>query len=153
MDNSCGQPPEAARWAPKPVAVGAAWAGAAGALAWAVVTDEPPGRVLAFAATGLLVAFALVGTVVRPRLAADTRGLRLGRFGGARDWEWPAVHRIEVVASRRFGRRVGMLEIDTADPDGTDHLVVLTALDLGADPEDVATELDRLSGRPCTRRP
>lgn len=132
-------------YAPKPVSVIAGWVGAVAALGWALVTDDPPGRVIAIAAVGLLGMLALVGTTVRPRLAADADGLRVGRLSGARRWPWSAVHRIEVVAGRRFGRRVGMLEIDALDPDGTERLVVLTALDLGADPYQVAAELDRIS--------
>ena len=138
---------EQLRYAPKPVVVVAGWMGAVAALGWALLTDDPPGRVIALAAVGLLSMLALVGTVVRPRLATDPNGLRVGRLRGARYWPWPAVHRVEVVTSGRFGRRVGMLEIDAVDPDGTERLVVLTALDLGADPVEVAAELDRVRAR------
>jgi len=125
----------------------AGWMGAVAALGWALLTDDLPGRVIALAAVGLLSMLALVGTVVRPRLATDADGLRVGRLRGARYWPWSAVHRVEVVTSGRFSRRVGMLEIDAVDPDGTERLVVLTALDLGADPVDVAAELDRVRAR------
>ncbi len=134
-------------YAPKPVVVGAGWMGALAALGWALLTDDPPGRVIALAAVGLLGTLALVGTAVRPRLAMDADGLRVGRLGGTRYWPWSAVHRVEVGTSGRFGRRVGMLEIDAVDPDGTERLVVLTALDLGVDPVDVAAELDRFRDR------
>jgi len=137
--------------APKPFVVAAAWVGAGCAACWALLTTDPPARVIALAAVGLLGCAALLGTLVRPRLSADTDGLRVGRLGGSRRWAWPDVRRVQVVASRRFGRRTGMLEIDAVDPDGTERLVVLTALDLGADPADVAAELERISGR--TRRP
>lgn len=136
-------------YAPKPVVVIAGWVGAVAALGWALVTDDPPGRVIAIAAVGLLGVLALVGTAMRPRLAADADGLRVARLGGVRQWPWSAVLRVEVVASSRFGRRVGMLEIDALDPDGTERLVVLTALDLGADPYEVAAELDRISAGRC----
>jgi len=135
-------------YAPKPVAVVAGWAGALAALGWALLTDDVPGRVIALAAVGLLGTLALVGTVVRPRLAMDSDGLRVGRLRGARYWPWSSVHRVEVVTGGRFGRRVGMLELDAVDPDGTEQLVVLTALDLGADPVEVAAELDRVRARP-----
>ncbi|MGI9064375.1 MAG: PH domain-containing protein [Pseudonocardiaceae bacterium] len=139
--------------APKPFVVAAAWVGAGCAACWALLTTDPPARVIALAAVGLLGSAALIGTLVRPRLVADTDGLRVGRIGGSRRWPWPAVRRVEVVSTRRFGRRTGMLEIDAVDPDGTEHLVVLTALDLGADPYEVAEELGRISGGRNTRRP
>ena len=138
---------EQLRYAPKPMVVVAGWMGAVAALGWALLTDDLPGRVIALAAVGLLSMLALVGTVVRPRLATDADGLRVGRLRGARYWPWSAVHRVEVVTSGRFSRRVGMLEIDAVDPDGTERLVVLTALDLGADPVEVAAELDRVRAR------
>ena len=134
-------------YAPKPVVVVAGWVGAVAALGWVLLIDDLPGRVMALAAVGLLGTLALVGTAVRPRLAITADGLRVGRLRGTRYWPWPAVHRVEVVTSGRFGRRVGMLEIDAVDPDGTERLVVLTALDLGADPVEVAAELDRVRDR------
>ena len=134
-------------YAPKPVVVVAGWVGAVGALGWVLLTDDLPGRVIALAAVGLLGTLALVGTAVRPRLAIAADGLRVGRLRGTRYWPWSAVHRVEVVTSGRFGRRVGMLEIDAVDTDGTERLVVLTALDLGADPVEVAAELDRVRDR------
>ena len=134
-------------YAPKPVVVVAGWVGAVGALGWVLLTDDLPGRVIALAAVGLLGTLALVGTAVRPRLAIAADGLRVGRLRGTRYWPWSAVHRVEVVTSGRFGRRVGMLEIDAVDPAGTERLVVLTALDLGADPVEVAAELDRVRDR------
>ncbi len=138
--------------APKPSVVAAAWAGAVSAACWALLTTDPTARVLAVAAVGLLGVLALVGTLVRPRLAADADGLRAGRFAGVRSWAWSDVRRVEVVSTRRFGRRTGMLEIDAVDPDGTERLVVLTALDLGADPYAVAAEIARVSGRPSGER-
>lgn len=134
-------------YAPKPVVVVAGWVGAVGALGWVLLTDDLPGRVIALAAVGLLGTLALVGTAVRPRLAIAADGLRVGRLRGTRYWPWSAVHRVEVVTSGRFGRRVGMLEIDAVDPDGTERLVVLTALDLGADPVEVAAEVERVRDR------
>lgn len=134
--------------APKPFVVVAAWLGACVAACWALLATDPPARLLAVAAVGLLGVFALVGTVIRPRLAADADGLRASRFAGTRSWAWSDVRRVEVVSTRRFGRRTGMLEIDAVDPDGTEHLVVLTALDLGADPDAVAAEIAEVRRRP-----
>lgn len=135
------------RFAPKPLAVVVAWVALVVALAWALVTADPVGRVLAIVAVLLLGVLALIGTAVRPRLAADRGGLRVGRLRGARYWTWPDVQRIEVVRTRRLGRESRVLELDVRDPDGTEHLLVFTQLDLGADPVDVAAELRALSSR------
>ncbi len=134
---------QAVSFAPKLPGVVAAWVGAGGAAAWAVLAVDPASRVLAAAATALLGVLALLGSALRPRLAADADGIRLGRLRGTRHWPWAAVHRIEVVTSRRLGREVGMLELDL-DDGGHERLVVLTTLDLGADPRDVEDALHGL---------
>ena len=132
------------RWSPKPGYPVAAWVGAGVASAWLLSTDDPAGRVLAAAAVVLLGAFAAHATLVRPRLAADGAGLRLGGWRGSRAWPWSAVHQMAVVGHRRFGREVRMLELELASDDGHERFVVLTALDLGADPRDVAETLHTL---------
>lgn len=133
-------------FAPKLVVVVAAWAGACLAAGWAVLVTDASSRVLAVAATALLGVLALLGTALRPRLAADADGIYLGRLRGTRHWPWSAVRRIEVVTSRRLGRQVGMLEIDL-DDGAQERLVVLTTLDLGADPCDAEDALRALAGR------
>lgn len=132
------------RWSPKPGYPVAAWVGVALAAAWLLNTDDPAGRVLAVAAVVLLGALAAHATLVRPRLAADSAGLRLGGWRRSRAWPWSAVHRVVVVGHRRFGREVRVLELDLVSDDGRERLVVLTALDLGADPSDVAETLHAL---------
>lgn len=134
---------EVAAWAPKPAFAVCAAAGAVLAAGWLVVTDDPAGRLLAAAAVALLGVLAAQSALVRPRLAADEHGVRIGGWRGARPWPWSAVQRVAVVAHRRFGREVRMLEIDLDLGDGSDRLVVLTALDLGAEPRDVADALER----------
>ena len=136
------------RYSPKPAAVVVAWVALLAAAGWAVLTPDPVGRVLAVVAVGLLGSLALIATVARPRLAADHDELRVGRLRGARRWPWRRVHRIEVVRTRRLGRDSTVLEVEARDPDGTEHLLVLTRLDLGADPAQVVQELRELSGRP-----
>lgn len=133
-------------FAPKVVGVVAAWTGAALGAGWAVLAADPASRVLAVAATALLGVLALLGTALRPRLAADVDGIHLGGLRGTRHWPWTAVRRIEVVTSHRFGRQVGMLELDL-DDGRQERLVVLTALDLGADPRDAEDALRALADR------
>jgi hypothetical protein len=134
-------------YAPKLLGIVAAWVGAGGACAWALLAVDPAARVLAVAATALLGVLALLGTALRPRLAADADGIYLGRLHGTRHWPWAAVRRMEVVTSHRLGRQVRMLEIDL-DDGVQERLVVLTTLDLGADPRDVEDALRPL--RPGT---
>lgn len=137
---------EPIRYAPKPVAVVVAWLGTAAALGWAVLATEPAARVLAVAATALLGVLAVLGTAVRPRLTADDNGVHLGALRGAGHWPWSAVRRVQVVTNRRLWRQPGVLELDL-DDGVHERLVVLTALDLGADPYDVAQALDRVRTR------
>ncbi len=131
-------------FAPKLPAVVAAWVGAGAAACWAVLATDGPSRVLAVAAIGLLGMLALLGTTLRPRLAADVDGIYLGRLRGTRHWPWQAVRRMEVVTSHRLGRQVGMLELDLDDGE-QERLVVLTTLDLGVDPRDAEEALRALA--------
>jgi hypothetical protein len=133
-------------WASPPALVGMAWVLCVGALAWTILADDPRGRILtAIAAAGLLL-FALFGTVARPRLSADPDGIEIRRLGGRQRWPWGAV-RISVSSTRRFGRTVSLLELDTGndaadeDEDDVGGLVVLGWLDLGTEPEQVAAVL------------
>lgn len=134
----------AVSYAPKLLGVIAAWAGVGIAAGWAVLATDAPSRLLAVAAIGLLGMLALLGTALRPRLAADVDGIYLGRLRGVRHWRWEEVLRMEVVASNRMGRRVGMLELDLDDGE-QERLVVLTALDLGVDPRDAEDALRALA--------
>lgn len=131
-------------WSPAPAIVVTAWLAAAAALAWSLFTGEAGGRLLAGVAAAGLGAAALVGTLARPRLAADPAGVSVRGPGGTHHWPWPAVSRVAVVTTRRLGRRVAVLELDATATDGTEHLVVLGRLDLGADVEDVAADLRAL---------
>ena len=125
-------------WAPHPGLVGIGWVLAAGAGAWTLLADDPPGRVLLAVATIVLVLACLFGTVARPRLAADAGGVTVRSLTGRRHWGWAEVN-VRLVHTRRFGRDLPSVELD-ADPD----LVVLGWLDLGADPVDVIDAIRHL---------
>jgi hypothetical protein len=112
----------------------------AATLAWTVFGDDPRGRILTGVATAGLLLFALFGTVARPRLSADADGLEIRRLLGRQHWAWGAV-RITVSSTRRFGRTVSLLELDSADLDDDGGLVVLGWLDLGTEPAEVAAVL------------
>jgi hypothetical protein len=131
--------PTAHSWAPKGELTALAWALAAGAAAWALFTDDPPGRVLLGTVAVVLAATGMFGLVVRPRLAADPGGVTVRGLTGCRRWTWAEVN-VRLVRTRRLGREVATLELD-ADNAEVPDLVVLGKLDLGADPEDVVDAL------------
>jgi hypothetical protein len=131
--------PTVRTWAPKVELTALAWAAAGLAAAWAVFTDDPPGRVL-LGAVALMLAFAgLFGTVVRPRLAADAEGVTVRGLTGSRRYAWAEVN-VRLVRTRRLGRDVATVELD-AEAAEEPGLVVLGRLDLGTDPEDVVDAL------------
>jgi hypothetical protein len=124
--------------------------GAAGASAWCVLgPDDPAGRLLIGVAAAALGAAALYGFRARPRLAADPSGIEVGGIAGPRRFPWSAVRHIRVVRTRRFGREVPTLEIETLDGGG-ERLHVFSRLELGGvEPADVAESLEavRSAGR------
>lgn len=77
----------------------------------------------------------------RPRLAADSAGLRVRTLGGTHAFAWDEV-RTTVVTTHRLGRDVRTLELDTGDR--PPHLIVFGRLELDADPADVLETLDTL---------
>jgi hypothetical protein len=80
---------------------------------------------------------------VRPRLSADADGLTIRGVTGFQRWPWSAV-KVKVVRTRRLGRDVPVLELETYNPEHGERLFVLTRLDLGTEPDDVAEALEVL---------
>jgi hypothetical protein len=107
-----------------------------GVLSATAITD-PPGRVLAgVAAIGLLV-FAIFSWRARPRLAITPGGLAV-RGWWRRQLLAPAeLTLVRITEFRRIGRKVQLLEIDTAD----DQLLVFSRWDLGTQPLEVLDAL------------
>lgn len=135
MDNS------ALSWAPHPGLVAIGWVLAVAATAGSVVfasTGDRPGTVLLGVVAAALAAGALHGTLIRPRLAADARGVRIRTLGGVRLLAWPDVE-LRLTSMRRLGRDSAVLELEHEN-----ELVVLGWLELGADPRDVHDELTAL---------
>ncbi len=130
-------------WSPRPgetVALAAVGLG----LALAVVFLDTPGRVLVGAGALLMLVLVVRDIVVRPRLSAGPGGVDVRRWGGRQHLPWPGL-RVQVRETRRLGVRGRTLELDTAaGPDDGGVLVVLGRRDLGADPEQVARELQNL---------
>jgi len=148
--------PLARSWAPAVGLVVLAWLAAGVTIAWWLLADDAPGRLLAAVGTVGLIAAALFGSLARPRLSVDTEGVTVRGLTGTRSWPWRHVRRVRVARHRRLGRDIPMLELDLLDEvdevdpterDGTqEHLIVLGRLDLNADPDDVLASIQQLRG-------
>ncbi|MBJ7341807.1 PH domain-containing protein [Mycolicibacterium sp.] len=112
--------------------------GVAMATAAVTVVTDVPGKALAIIAAVGLLAFALVSWRARPKLAITGAGLAVRGWFGTRILGRQDVAKVRITEFRRIGRKVRLLEIDTA-PD--DRLLVFTRWDLGTDPLDVLDAL------------
>lgn len=110
------------------------WVLTAAAVAWWFAAESATDRLFVGVLVLALAAVSAHATLCRPRLSADRDGVTVRGVGGRRHWPWSAVT-VRVRSHRRFGRDVQSLELDG------DELVVLTRLDLGTDPQDVADAL------------
>lgn len=88
------------------------------------------------AALGLIV-FAGVSWRARPKLAITADGLLVRGWWRARLLRRPDIKTIRITEFRRIGRKVRLLEIETAD----DRLLILSRWDLGVEPLDVLDAL------------
>ncbi len=112
-----------------------------------LITDVP-GRVLVgVAAAGLLV-FATLSWRARPKLAITEDGLVHRGWARTTLLGSGDIELIRITEFRRIGRKVRLLEIDTAD----DRLLVFTRWDLGTDPLHVLDALTA-AGYAGSRRP
>lgn len=144
MDNAA-EP--SVQWSAAPGLVAIAWIGAAVFVTVAVLPGlvDPQGRLLGGLAAAALLIAATFGSLARPRLAADADAVRIRGVSGMHRYPWSWVQRVHVVRIRRFGRDIPTLEIDVTAPDGDERLLVFGRLELGADPDDVAAQLNRLA--------
>src|SRR3954452_25001458 len=141
-----GWQPGAVQWSPRPAETVALTAIGLG-LALAVLLVDPAGRILLGAAALLVLALAARDALLRPRLSAGPEGVVVRTMSGRQHLPWPGL-RIGVRATRRWGLRNRILELDTAaGPDDDGVLVLLGRRDLGADPEDVVRALRGLQPR------
>ncbi|USX50081.1 PH domain-containing protein [Lentzea sp. HUAS12] len=118
------------------VAVG--WVAAAALALATLLADDNAGRLLIGLATLLVSYLAAFASIARPRLTADADGLAVRGFASTTLLPWHEV-KVKLQTTRRLGREQQTLELDADD-----RLVVLTRLDLGADPEEVAGVLHAL---------
>ena len=108
------------------------------ALASVTVVTDSPGRLLGGVAAVGLLAFATMSWRARPKLAITDDGLVVRGWFGSRTLGRADVAKVRITEFRRIGRKVRLLEIDTA-PD--DRLLVFTRWDVGTDPLDVLDAL------------
>ena len=131
-------------WSPPAGLLALGWAltGAAALWWWSATTATD--QLFVGAVVLVLACTCVCGTIVRPRLRADRDGVAVRRIRGAQRWPWSQVE-FQVKPGHRLGRTVSVLELEV--PEGRGYgggLVVLTKLDLGQDPEEVAAALDSL---------
>ena len=125
-------------WAPP--AAGIAGCGAAGvlmAIASVTLVTDPPGRILSGVAAAGLILFAGMTWRARPKLAITPDGLVLRGWFRTQVLQHPDIKIIRITEFRRHGRRVRLLEVETA----TDGLVIFSRWDLGTDPLEVLDAL------------
>ncbi|QUG99427.1 PH domain-containing protein [Saccharopolyspora erythraea] len=132
--------PEVSREWSTPVGLAASgWVLTAAAAVWWLLSGSALDRLFVGVVVVVLAAASAYATLCRPRLSAGAEGVAVRGLHGRRAWPWPAVT-VRTERSSRLGRTVEVLAIDTAD----DELVVLTRLDLGADPVEVAEALNAM---------
>lgn len=131
-------------WSTQPGLVTLGWVLAAATVVWEALATGPTDRVFIAVLILVLVTASTLGTLLRPRLRADNTGVAVRSLGGSRHWGWAEVD-VRVTRQQRLGRTVELLELDVPeDPRATGGLVILTRLDLGADPHTVAEQLTEL---------
>jgi hypothetical protein len=132
-------PIQQTEWGPRPVGVAGLGIGGIvlGIGAVTLVTDAP-GRILIGVAAIGLVLFATISWRAHPKLAITDDGLVIRGWWHTRTLPRSDIALIRITEFRRIGRKVRLLEIDTAD----DRLHVFTRWDLGAEP---LTVLDALT--------
>jgi hypothetical protein len=113
----------------------------------AVLSTDPPGRLLVGLGAALLLVLTLIGFRQRPRLAVRTgtapAAARLIVRGvlGPVEYSPEQIQRARVVSMPRLGRRVPNLEIDVVDHRGDERLLIFGRWDLGTHPQDVLDAL------------
>ncbi len=131
-------PVQQTEWAPRTTGIaGCAAFGLLMAIACVTLVTDIPGRVLTgVAAVGLLV-FASASWRARPKLAISPDGLVVRGWWRTQLLRRADIKLIRIIEFRRIGRKVRMLEVETAD----DRLLIFTRWDLGTEPLNVLDAL------------
>lgn len=126
-------------WSPQRGLIITGWILCAAAALWLILANSAVDRLFIGVLVLVLAAASAYGGVVRPRLFADPGGVTVRGWQGTRHFPWTEIT-FQVRRNERFGRTVESLELDLPD----DKLLILTRLDLGEDPRDVAEALDEI---------
>ena len=118
-------------WRPPRVLLVIGGLAAAGAVIWAVSTNEPLDRLVAVFVAAVFAAGTAVGG--RRKLVTGPRGLLVHGVGSARILPWSQIRSIRGARSAHLGISSSTIEIDTVD----EELLVFSRIDLGADPAEV----------------
>jgi hypothetical protein len=125
-------------WGPRaPGVAGCGLAGLLMAIASVTLVTDPPGRILTGVAAAGLILFAGMTWRARPKLAITPEGLVLRGWFRTQVLQHPDIKIIRITEFRRHGRRVRLLEVETA----AGGLVVFSRWDLGTDPLEVLDAL------------
>ncbi|GFG73754.1 PH domain-containing protein [Mycobacterium botniense] len=125
-------------WAPSTAGIaGCAVAGALMAIGSVTLVTDFPGRILTGIAAAGLILFAAVSWRARPKLAITNDGVLVRGWIRTQLLRRSDIKIIRIAEFRRFGRRVRLLEVETAD----DHLLIFSRWDLGTDPLSVLDAL------------
>jgi Bacterial PH domain len=126
------------QWSPRTLGIaGCGMFGLVMAIACVTLVTDVPGRFLTgIAAVGLLV-FASFSWRAQPKLAITPEGLVSRGWFRTQLLRRTDIKIIRITEFRRIGRKVRLLEIDTAD----DRLLIFSRWDLGTDPLDVLDAL------------
>ena len=130
------------QWSPPVGLLALSWVLTGASAVWWWTVTAPTDQLFIGVLVMVLLCVCVASTLIRPRLRADENGLTLRGFRGQQRWSWSETA-FRTTTSHRLGRIATVLEIevpqDRRNPAG---LVVLTKLDLGQDPEEVAVILD-----------
>ena len=139
--------PGTKQWSVPVGLVACGWVFTAAAAAWWWSTSASADQLFVAVVAVALFLTCLAGTVLRPRLRADRAGVAVRGLRGTRRWSWPNVG-VRVRTTRHLGRTTPALELEVPEDATTSGIVVLTRLDLGADPHEVAEEIEALRPQP-----
>jgi hypothetical protein len=134
-------------WSAPAGLIACGWVFTAAAAVWWSFTSTSADQLFVAVVTIALLVTCLAGTVLRPRLRADSEGVAVRGLGGTHRWPWPDVG-VRVRTTRHLGLTAPALELEVPEDATSSGLVVLTRLDLGADPRDVAEEIEALRPQP-----
>lgn len=112
------------------------------AVAVAVLSDDPAGRLLAAAAAAVLAAYTITDLAFWPRLVASGTGLRIRTPATRATLPWSQVDAVRVDERTRLGLMSRTLEIDAGA-----LLIVFSRRALGDDPRTVASVLAAFDAR------